>query len=104
MRAGLHLATLPGLHHPSPASTFNCPQSGFSLPRFALLGTIPCVFGTMPSKPFELPPAAAKAFVRDMKAPFRAKEQLKQDEIASRQLHALLVFQRPREKSCGLRT
>ena len=104
MRAGLHLTTLPGLHHPSPASTFNCPQSGFFLPRFALLGTIPYVFGTMPSKPFELPPAAAKAFVRDMKAFFRAKEQLKQDEIAPRQLHALLAFQRPRQKSCGSRT
>ena len=85
MQAGLHLTTLPGLHPPSPASTFNCPQSGFFLPRFALLGTIPCIFGTMPSKPFELPPAAAKAFVCDMKAFFRAKEQLKQDTIAAKQ-------------------
>jgi hypothetical protein len=58
----------------------------------------------MPSKPFELPPAAAKAFMRDMKALFRAKDQLRQDEIVSRQLHALLAFQRPREKSCGSRT
>jgi hypothetical protein len=57
----------------------------------------------MPSKPFELPPAAAKAFVCDMKAFFRAKEQLKQDEIASRQLHALWAFQSLREKSCGSR-
>lgn len=42
----------------------------------------------MPSKPFELPPAAAKAPVRDidMKPHFRARDQLKQDEIASRQL------------------
>jgi hypothetical protein len=58
----------------------------------------------MPSKPFELPPAAAKASVRDMKALFRARDQLKQDEIASRQLHALSAFQRPREKSCGSRS
>jgi hypothetical protein len=59
--------------------------------------------GLCPSKPFELPPAAAKAFVRDMKALFSAKDQLKQDEIASRQLHAL-AFQRPRENSFGSRT
>jgi hypothetical protein len=56
----------------------------------------------MPSKPFELLPAAAKAFVRDMKALFRAKDLLDQDEIASRQLHALLAFQRPKEKSLRL--
>jgi hypothetical protein len=62
-----------GSASPSPAGTFNCPQSGFFLPRFALLGTIPYVFGTMPSKPFELPPAAAKAFVRDMKALFQSQ-------------------------------
>ena len=68
------------------------------------MGSIPYVFGAMPSKPFELPPAAAKAFVRDMKALFRAKDLLEQDEIASRQLDALLAFQRPREKSCGSQT
>jgi len=58
----------------------------------------------MPSKPFELPPAAAKAFVCDMKALFRAKGQLKRDGIASRQLHALWALQGLREKSCGSRT
>ncbi len=34
-------------------------------------------------EPIELPPAVAKAFVRDMKAYFRAKDPLKQDEIAA---------------------
>ena len=43
----------------------------------------------MPSKPFELPPEAAKAFVRDMKAFFRAKGQLMQDEIAAKQVWLL---------------
>jgi len=38
----------------------------------------------MPSKPIELPPSVAQAFVRDMRAFFQAKDQLKQDEIASR--------------------
>jgi hypothetical protein len=44
-----------------------------------------------------LPPKVAKAFVRDIRAFFNAKNQLKQDEIASRQLHALAAFQRPRD-------
>ena len=48
-------------------------------------------------KPIELPPQVAKAFVWDMRAFLKAKDQLKQDEIASRQLHALIAFQRPRE-------
>ena len=51
----------------------------------------------MPSNPIELPPQVAKAFVRDMRAFFKAKNQLKQDEIAARQLHALHAFQRARE-------
>ena len=46
----------------------------------------------MPSKHIELPPGVAQAFVRDMRAFFKAKNQLKQDEIASRQLHALGPF------------
>ena len=54
----------------------------------------------MPSK--ELPPQVAKAFVRDMLAFFKAKDQIKQDEIAARQLHALQAFQRPREKKLRL--
>ena len=34
-------------------------------------------------KPIELPPQVAKAFVRDMRAFFKAKDQLMQDEIAA---------------------
>jgi len=56
----------------------------------------------MPSEPIELPPQVAKAFVRDKRAFFKAKDQLKQDEIAARQLHALHAFQRPREKKLRL--
>jgi hypothetical protein len=37
-----------------------------------------------------------------MRASFKAMNQLKQDEIASRQLHALWAFQRPREKKLRL--
>jgi len=40
-------------------------------------------------KPIELPPEVATAFVRDMRAFFRAKDQLQQDEIAARQCWAL---------------
>jgi hypothetical protein len=44
----------------------------------------------MPSKPIELPPQVAKSFVRDMRAFFKAKNQLEQDEkIAARQCWAL---------------
>ena len=56
----------------------------------------------MPTKPLELPLKVAQAFARDMQAFFEAKDQLKQDEIASRQLHALWAFQRPREKRLRL--
>ena len=56
----------------------------------------------MPIRPIELPPRVAKAFVKDMRAFFKAKDQLKQDEIASRQLHALIPFQRPRDKRLRL--
>ena len=54
------------------------------------------------SKHIELSPRVAQAFVRDMRAFFKAKNQLKQDEIASRQLHALIAFQRPRDKNLRL--
>jgi hypothetical protein len=37
-----------------------------------------------------------------MRAFFNAKNQLKQDEIASRQLHALAAFQRPRDRKLRL--
>jgi hypothetical protein len=51
----------------------------------------------MPTKSLELPLKMAQAFARDMRAFFKAKTQLEQDEIASRQLHALIAFQRPRD-------
>jgi hypothetical protein len=43
----------------------------------------------MPRKPIDLPPAAARRFIEDMRAFFKATNQIKQDEIAARQLHAL---------------
>jgi hypothetical protein len=41
------------------------------------------------SKSIELPPKVAKAFVRDMRAFFKAKDQRDGDEIAARQAWAL---------------
>jgi hypothetical protein len=49
-------------------------------------------------KQLELPPEVAKAFVRDMRAYFKAKDQNKRDEIAARQRFALIEFQGPRDK------
>jgi hypothetical protein len=44
----------------------------------------------MPRKPIELPPAVARAFVRDMKAFFTCgHDTIKADGIAATQLHAL---------------
>src|SRR5206468_6720858 len=57
---------------------------------------------SMPTKPIELPPAVAKAFVRDMRAFFGEENQLKRDEIAARQLYALAKFRRPRERNLRL--
>jgi hypothetical protein len=43
--------------------------------------------GVMPNKPIEIPAAAAKAFVRDMRAYFAAgSSTIKADAIAARQL------------------
>jgi hypothetical protein len=42
----------------------------------------------MPRKPIEIPPAAARAFVKDMRAFHAAKTGLERDEIAVRQLRA----------------
>jgi hypothetical protein len=57
----------------------------------------------MPRKPIELPPEVAKAFVRDMKAFFKAGGTgVKADGIAARQLHALRAYQGPREKPIKL--
>ena len=52
----------------------------------------------MPRKPLEVPPAAARNFVRDMHAFHAAKTGFEKDEIAARQLHALREFQRPGDK------
>ena len=44
----------------------------------------------MPRKPLELPPAAAREFIRDMKAFFACgHDTIKADGIAAMQLHAL---------------
>ena len=56
----------------------------------------------MPSKPIELPPKVAQAFVKDMRAFFAASNTLKQDEIASRQCWALNEHRRPRDKKLRL--
>ena len=47
----------------------------------------------MPSKPIELPPKVAQAFVADMRAFFAEKNTIKADEIAAQQLHALRFLQ-----------
>jgi hypothetical protein len=43
----------------------------------------------MPRKQLEVPPAAARAFVKDMRAFHAAKTGFEKDEIAAAQLHAL---------------
>ena len=52
----------------------------------------------MPRKPLEIPPAAARAFAKDMRAFHAAKTGFDKDEIAARQLHALREHLRPGEK------
>ena len=54
------------------------------------------------SKPLDLPPKVARAFVIDMRAYFAEENRYKQDEIALRQLHALKEHQGPREKKLRL--
>jgi hypothetical protein len=53
-------------------------------------------------KPIELPPAAARAFVDDMRAYFAEENPIKRDGIAVRQLRALREHQGPREKKLRL--
>jgi hypothetical protein len=48
----------------------------------------------VPRKQIEIPPTAAGAFVKDMRAFHAAKTGFDKDEIAVRQLHALREFQR----------
>jgi hypothetical protein len=60
--------------------------------------------GRLPTKkpPQAVPLRGSISFTRDMRAFFKARTQLEQDEIASRQLHALQAFQRPRDKKLRL--
>jgi hypothetical protein len=53
-------------------------------------------------KPLDLPLKVAQTFVRDMRAFFEEENAIKLDEIAARQLHALQVFQHPRDKELRL--
>jgi hypothetical protein len=52
----------------------------------------------MPRKELSVPPAAARAFVKDMRAFHAAKTGFEKDEIAARQLHALREHLQPGEK------
>jgi hypothetical protein len=76
---------------PLPANGLNS-EKPLLLRYQSLENTFPCR---------DLPPRVAQAFVRDMRAFFKAKNQLKQDDA---QLHALWVFQRLARRSCGSRT
>jgi hypothetical protein len=53
-------------------------------------------------KPLELPPAVARAFVKDMKAFFAEENDLKRDEIAARQLSALNQYRGRQENPLRL--
>ena len=52
----------------------------------------------MPRKPVQIPPAAAKAFMRDLKAFFKEKDTHKRDLIAGDQMRALWEHQRPSDR------
>jgi hypothetical protein len=47
--------------------------------------------------PLEIPPAVARQFIADLQAYYAEDDAVKRDEIASRQLHALRLYQGPRE-------
>ena len=49
------------------------------------------------AKPLNLPPAVAKAFIKDMAAYFAEENGHKRDEIAVRQLHALKEYKTARQ-------
>jgi hypothetical protein len=53
-------------------------------------------------KPRDLPPAVARAFVKDMEAYFAEEDRHQRDEIALRQLRVLREHQGPREEALGL--
>ena len=56
----------------------------------------------MPRKPIEIPPAAARSFVKDMRAYHATNNSIKKDEIAARQAWLLSEHLGPREKPLRL--
>jgi hypothetical protein len=52
----------------------------------------------MASKPIDLPPVVARAFVQDMRAFFATTSSLEQNEIAARQVWALNNLRRRSDK------
>ena len=52
----------------------------------------------MPRKLIEIPPVAARSFVRDMRAYHSTNDSIKRDEIAARQAWLLSDHLGPREK------
>jgi hypothetical protein len=56
----------------------------------------------MPRKQLEVPPAVARAFVRDMRLFLAEKNPIKADEIAGRQAWLLGQHQGPRDKKLRL--
>jgi hypothetical protein len=56
-------------------------------------------FPLMTGKPLDLPPAVARAFVKDMRAYFAEPNQIKRDAIAANQMAALQKYQGPLRKS-----
>jgi hypothetical protein len=56
----------------------------------------------MPRKPVDIPPNAAKAFMRDLKAFFKEPDPHKRDEIAARQMHSLWEHQRPGDRRVNI--
>jgi hypothetical protein len=61
----------------------------------------PTYLKAMPSKPIELPPRVAQAFVKDMRAFFAAPSSCRM-RFAARQLQALNEHRRPRDKPLRL--
>jgi lipase chaperone LimK len=54
------------------------------------------------SKPLDLPPGIARAFVNDMKLFFAEEDKHRRDAIAVRQLRTLQEYQSPHEKKLRL--
>ena len=52
----------------------------------------------MPRKPIEIPPAAARSFIKDMRLYHATKDAIKRDEIVTRQAWLLSENVGPREK------